>query len=195
MAAKSTPTAWKGPNDNPSGAYWPSDLYQGVIGQVIVTPDPTSGYPQSQRAHRAVILDSTMSTVPYDGAIAWWKDRGAGIVTTDPTGRRGHRAGVFTGAAPLTSPATFALSGPSTTVATAVFIQVGGRHANVKFIDGVTAAPTAAGLIVIPSATAGKADCLAAGSAATYPILGYTAGAYNAPNATAAVDLQIEDTY
>lgn len=195
MASKFTPTAWKGPNDNPSGASWASDLYPGVIGQVIVTPDPTSGYPQSQRAHRAVILDSTMTVVPFDGATAFWKDRGAGIVTTDPTGRRGHPAGIFTGASALTTAATFALTGPTATVATAVFIQVGGRHASVKFIDAVTAAPTAAGLIVIPSATAGKADCLAAGSAATYPKLGHTAGAYDAVNATAAVDLQIEDTF
>ena len=62
-----------------------------------------------------------------------------------------------------------------------------------KFVDAPTATPDATGLIVVPSATAGKADCLAAGSAATYPRIGRSAGTYNAPNATCIVDLDIPE--
>ena len=70
-------------------------------------------------------------------------------------------------------------------------IQTGGRHGQVKFIDAVTSAPDASGKIVIPSATAAKADCLAAGTASTYPPMGVSAGAYDATNTVAPVDLNI----
>ncbi len=52
----------------------------------------------------------------------------------------------------------------------------------------------ATGKLVIPSATNGKADCLAAGSAATYPVLGYSAGAMNLGDNSAVVDLDVPET-
>jgi hypothetical protein len=72
-------------------------------------------------------------------------------------------------------------------------VQFGGP-ANVKFVDAPTASPTVAGLIVIPSSTAGKADCLAAGTAATYPKLGVSAGALNLGDQTALVELNVPET-
>jgi hypothetical protein len=72
-------------------------------------------------------------------------------------------------------------------------IQTGGP-ATVKFIDAVTAAPTVAGLFVIPSATNAKADCLAAASAPTYPPLGVSAGVYDATNTVGVVDLDVPQT-
>jgi hypothetical protein len=66
--------------------------------------------------------------------------------------------------------------------------------ASVKFVDAPTAAPSVAGGFVIPSATAGKADCLAAGSAATYPPLGVAAGALQGGTALAVVDLDVPET-
>jgi hypothetical protein len=51
----------------------------------------------------------------------------------------------------------------------------------------------ATGLFVIPSATAGKADCLAAASAATYPVLGLSASVMD-PNAEGIVDLDVPET-
>jgi hypothetical protein len=133
--------------------------------------------PVSSKTVQLVRTDSTMTTAPFNGASAWWSDQATYKVTTSPTALgRGRIAGVFLNAV---TPGRLGL------------IQYMGRHPQVKFIDGVTAAPTAAGLIVIPSATAAKADCLAAGSAATYPQMGKTAGAYDAVNTVAPVDLNI----
>ena len=64
----------------------------------------------------------------------------------------------------------------------------------VPLIDAVNTDPTVAGLPVIPSATAGKADTLAAGTAPTYPTLGWTAGVYDAQNAEAVVELDVAET-
>lgn len=132
-----------------------------------------------------VQTDSTMTVSPFKGAVAWWKDKTKYLVTTDPT-NRGRIAGVFENneaVAPI-APGNFC------------FIQTQGPGL-VKFIDAPTAAPTAAGLIVIPSATAGKADCLAAGSAATYPPLGSSASTFadnNPADTLALVDLDVPET-
>lgn len=153
--------------------------YPGMIGGVATivfgTPGSTTN-PYGSKNIQLVRTDSTMTTAPFNGASAWWQNKLAYRVTTDPTSRRGQVAGVFLGAI---TPGRLAI------------IQFGGRHGQVKFIDAVTSAPDATGKIVIPSATAGKADCLAAGSASTYPPMGVSAGAYNAADATAPVDLNI----
>jgi hypothetical protein len=153
--------------------------YPGMIGGTATFVFGTAGSATNPRGSKNVQLvrtDSTMTTAPYSGASAWWKNKLIYQVTTDPTSRRGQIAGVFLG--PVT-PGRLAI------------IQTGGRHGQVKFIDAVTSTPDATGKIVIPSATAGKADCLAAGTAATYPALGVTAGTYDAVNAVCAVDLNI----
>ena len=72
-------------------------------------------------------------------------------------------------------------------------IQRGGP-ATVKLIDAVTATPLVAGLFCIPSATNGKADVLAAGSAATYPVLGVTASTLNLGDNTCVVELDVPET-
>jgi hypothetical protein len=153
--------------------------YPGQIGGYLTTAPKTPG--GGDDCFRYVLLDSTMSVAPYDGAVAWWGDREAGKVTTAATSR-GRRAGIFTRA--------HQVSGTTRTLA--CFIQTGGRK-SVKMIDGITAQPTAAGLYVVPSATAAKADTLAAGTAATYPALGVSAGTLDLGDSTALVDLQIED--
>lgn len=153
--------------------------YPGQVGGYLTTAPRTPG--GGDDVFRYVLLDSTMSVAPYDTAVAWWADREAGKVTTAAT-NRGRRAGIFTRA--------HQVSGAGRTLA--CYIQVGGRK-SVKLIDAVTAAPTAAGLFVIPSATAAKADVLAAGTAATYPPLGVTAGTLDLGDNTCLVDLQIED--
>ena len=153
--------------------------YPGMIGGTATFVFGTAGSTTNPRGSKNVQLvrtDSTMTTAPYNGATAWWKNKLTYQVTTDPTSRRGQVAGVFLGAV---TPGRLAI------------IQFGGRHGQVKFVDAPTATPTAAGLLVIPSATAGKADCLAAGSAATYPPMGTSAGTYDATNTVCAVDLNI----
>jgi hypothetical protein len=135
------------------------------------------------KTYQIVKTDSTMSVSPFKGAVAWWADKTGYVVTTSPTTLgRGRIAGVFQNlpAYPITK-------------GHYCCIQVHGPGI-VKFVDAPVAQPTTAGLIVIPSATAGKADCLAAGSAATYPSLGASAGTYDVLNAECIVDLDVADT-
>ncbi len=159
-------------------------LYPGMLGSRLTVKEPgPPGSPGAEnyrfKTYQLVQLDSTLAASSYKGAVAWWSDKTKFLVTTSPTTLgRGRVAGIFPNAI---TPGYFGC------------IQTQGP-ATVKFVDAVTAAPTAAGLIVIPSATAGKADCLAAGSAATYPALGVSAGVYNATEATAIVDLDVPET-
>jgi len=154
----------------------------GMVGNMVTIKQPgPAGTPGAeefrQKTYQYVQVDSSVSVAPFLGAVAWWSDSASYLVTTAAT-NRGRVAGIFQNAV---APGNYG------------FIQKKGP-ATVKFVDGVTASPTAAGLHVIPSATAGKADCLAAGSAATYPLLGVSAGVYNAPAAEAVVELDVPET-
>lgn len=172
---RNQPMYWR--SGGPATENEASLLYPGMLGSKETAVEKADGY---AKTHQLVGTDSTMSVAPYDGATAWWSDKAAYKVTTSPTALgRGRIAGVFRTAV---TPGNYC------------GIQTAGRHPRVKFIDNVTAAPTVAGLIVIPSATAGKADCLAAGSAATYPALGVSSGSYTAATATGIVDLDVPET-
>ena len=161
-------------------------LYPGMLGSRLTVKEPgppgtptTAGQFRS-KSYQLIQTDSSMAVAPFAGAVAWWSDKTRYLVTTNPaTLGRGRIAGVFRNAI---TPGNFGC------------IQYQGPCPNVKFVDAPTATPTAAGLIVIPSATAGKADCLAAGSAATYPALGVSAGAMNLGDNTASVDLDVPET-
>lgn len=177
--------------------------YTGQRGQFVQTGDPTtvneaSPYAPGQlgkelyvtnasastdpgcgtKVFKYVQVDSTAPVSPYIGAVAWWSNRDTFLVTTAAT-NRGRVAGVF--------------CGPYPALGRYGYIQVGGP-AIVKFIDAVTSAPDATGKFVIPSATNAKADCLAAGSAATYPVIGTSNGTYDVLNATCEVVLTLEWT-
>lgn len=160
-----------------------TDPYPGMLGSrvtVNTTTGPTGGVSSGGgKTYQRIVTDSTMSVAPYQGAVAWWSDKSKAMVTTSPTALgRGRVAGVFRNAITPGNIGFIQTQGPST----------------VKVIDTPTAAPTAAGLIVIPSATAGKADVLAAGSAATYPALGVTTGAVQGGTSVAPVDLDVPET-
>mgnify|MGYP001601907200 CR=1 FL=1 len=183
------PNSWSSqpvfiPGGDPEAMNEPSLLYPGQLGIRFAYITPPRSAPSNTtgagtpKAYKLVSTDSTMAVNPYAGAVAWFADQSAHKVTTivTPLGR-GRVAGRFCNAV---TPGYYTC------------IQVKGLG-SMKFIDAVTAAPTAAGLLVIPSATNGKADCLAAGSAATYPILGRSAGAYDAASATAMVDLDVPE--
>lgn len=148
----------------------------GVDSETVATGD--EGLP---KAYKMVRTDSSMSVAPYDGAVAWWSNQALYTTTTSPTSLgRGRIAGVFR---------------TSVTPGNVTCIQIGGKGL-VKFIDSVVMANVSAvGNFVIPSATAGKADVIAAGTAATYPTLGRTAGAIQGGTATAQVDLDVPDVY
>jgi hypothetical protein len=179
------------PGGDPEAMNEPSLLYPGQLGirfsyinpprtiptdAAQVTPDAQeAGFPKS---FKLVKTDSTMAVAPYDGAVAWFSDQANNVVTTTVTTLgRGRVAGVFKNAV---TPGNFTC------------IQVKGK-AQVKFVDAPTAVPTAAGLIVIPSATNSKADCLAAGSAATYPPLGRSASGLFGGTSVAIVDLDVPE--
>lgn len=176
------------PTGDPEQMSSPALHAPGQLGIRFTIKQPSGpGTPGSEefrsKTYQVVRTDSSMSVSPFKGAVAWWADKTSYLVTTSPTTLgRGRVAGVFQNlpAYPITK-------------GHYCCIQVRGP-AVVKFIDAVTAAPTVAGLIVIPSATAGKADCLAAASAATYPALGVSASVYDAAQAEAVVDLDVPET-
>jgi len=130
--------------------------------------------------------DSAMSVAPFPGAETWWQDKAAFKVTTAAT-NRGMHAGVVARRSKLNAELSAAPGRGQY-----FFVQKGGR-AIVKTVDAVTAAPTGVGQFVVPSATAGKVDILAAGSAATYPPVGRELGWYNQVAAEVYVDLDNSD--
>lgn len=154
----------------------PSRSAPGVESQTLATGD--AGLP---KAYKMVRTDSSMALAPYDSAVAWWSDQALYKTTTLPTALgRGRIAGVYRCAV---------------TPGNVTCIQTNGKGA-VHFIDAVVAANvTPAGNFVIPSATPAKADVIAAGTAATYPTLGRTAGALQGGTAQAIVDLDVPDVY
>lgn len=169
------------PGGSPETFNEPSMLYPGMLGSRL-TQDATQDGDRASRTYQIVQADSTMTVTPYKGAIAWWSDKSKYTVTTSPTALgRGRVAGVFRTAV-TSSTGNFCT------------VQTQGRCEKLKIVDAPTAAPSAAGLLVIPSATAGKADVLAAGSAATYPALGVSASAVDATDQTITVDLDVPET-
>jgi hypothetical protein len=160
--------------------------YPGSLGSRVTIKEPgvpgaatTAGQFRS-KTYQLVQYDSSMTTNPFLGAVAWWSDKTKYLVTTLPTTLgRGRIAGIFRNANP---PGNYG------------FIQVQGPCPKVKFVDSPTATPDATGQFVVPSATAGKADCITAGTAATYPTLGLSAGSWSTGDNTATVDLDVPET-
>jgi hypothetical protein len=128
-----------------------TDPYIGQLGSLLTVKDPADG---TSKQYRLVQNDSVMGTLPSEGAVAWWKDRAAYLVTTDGDAvGRGNIAGIYRRVSAVNDLICIQRRGKST-----VQIQTG--------------TPTAAGLHVIPSATDAKADVAAAGTAPAYPLLG-----------------------
>lgn len=155
----------------------------GQLGVRFTVKQPTSSTPGVEsgrdKTYQVVRTDSTMTVSPYRGAVAWWADKAKYLVTTAATNRNSI-AGVFQNAPVLGHYTTVQVQGPG----------------EVKFIDAVTSPPNTAGRIVIPSATAAKADCLAVGTAPTHRILGevHLTPTYNAVEMTAVVELDVPET-
>lgn len=172
------------PGGDPEQMNEPTLAYGGQLGirfsyqnplRVAPTANSEEGQPKS---YQLVQSDSSMSVAPYDSAVAWWANRTGYLVTTNAgTPGRGQVAGIFKTAV---TPGNFCV------------VQQKGIGA-VKIIDAPTAAPTAAGLHVIPSTTNSKADVVAAGTAYTYPRIGRTMGAMNAGDNTCLVDLDVPE--
>ena len=153
----------------------------------IKRPGPAgsaAGQAEDYRDHtyRYVLTDSTMSVSPYLGAVAWWADKSRYKTTTSPTASaRGQIAGIFKSAVVKGDWCFIQTAGPST----------------VKLVDAPTAGAVAVGQSVIPSATAGKADTIAVGTAPTYPTLGVIAAApgTSSPSGSAASQTWVVDLF
>lgn len=183
------PNAWFSqpvflPGGDPDQMNEPSLLYPGQLGirfsyinppRTVPTETSEQGSPKS---YQLVQTDSSMTVAPYASAVAWWSAMVGYLVTTSQSKLgRGRVAGIFKTAV---TPGYYCC------------IQQKGR-ASVKLVDAPTAAPSIAGLHVIPSATDSKADVLGAGTAMTYPRIGRTTGAVNLGDNTCLVDLDLPE--
>lgn len=179
------------PGGDPEAMNEPTLAYPGQLGIRFSFTNPLRTIPAAEsgdlvtgqaglpKSFKLVKTDSSMAVAPYRGAVAWFADQVQNLVTTSVTKLgRGRIAGVFQNSV---TPGNFTC------------IQVKGKSP-VKFIDAVVIANVAAaGNLVIPSATDSKADVLAAGTAATYPILGRTAGTIQGGSSSAIVDLDVPE--
>lgn len=151
----------------------------GQLGSKVTLIQPTrspAGVEEGRsKTYQYVRVDSGVAVAPFPGAVAWWLNSAQYLVTTAAT-NRGRVAGVFQG---TVTPGNFC------------FIQQKGPG-KVKFVDAPTSAPDATGKFVIPSATAGKADCVA--TAPAFPILGYAVQALQGGTAEAVVELDVPET-
>lgn len=171
------------PGGDPEGMNEPTLLYPGQLGIRFAYIDPprvpgsgTTGE-GTAKAYKLVKTDSTMAVAPYDGAVAWFADQAAYVVTTTVgTLGRGRVAGVFKN---------------SVTPGYYTCIQVKGLG-KTKLTDA-SANSTGVGEFIVPSATAGKAELVAAGTAATYPPLGRGAGMLDIAAREALVDLDVPE--
>lgn len=136
------------------------------------------------KRYQIVKTDSTMSVAPYRGAVAWWTDRAQYLVTTSASASdRNDIAGVFLRA--------------WNAVGDYMCVQIGGPQ-TVKLVDSNTggAGAIVAGSSIIPSATDGKADTTAIGTAPTHVPLGRIAAplTFNAAAREVLVDLNVPET-
>ena len=171
------------PGGDPENVNEPSLLYPGQLGIRFNYITPPRGTPSgttgvgTPKSYKLVGTDSSMAVAPYAGAVAWFADQARQIVTTTvSTLGRGRVAGSFRC---VVTPGNYTC------------IQVKGLGV-VKLTDA-SANGTAAGEFVIPSATAAKAEIVAAGSAATYPALGRSAGMTNVPARECLVDHDVPE--
>ena len=175
--------AWTGTGD-PETYSSPSLYADGLLGSRVTVKQTTAGVPSDEegraKTYQLVRSDSSMTVAPFKGAVAWWANRATYLVTTAAINRNSV-AGVFQNdeaVAPITA-------------GHFCFVQVEGPGST-KFTNASAAgAAGTVGLQVIASATAGKAQTEAAGTAPTYALLGLTTGAGDAPNALAVVELNI----
>lgn len=140
----------------------------------------TSPAGRSKR-YQLIRTDSSMATAPFPGATAFWTDRAGYLVTTNPaSSSRNDIAGIFR--------RVWATAGDY------MCVQIGGPG-YVKMLDASMAA-LAAGDSIISSATVGKADRVAVGTASTHVPYGRVAAPLTtqALEALVLVDLDVPET-
>jgi len=162
-------------------------FYGGQLGNRFTVKQPSgpgapSGDDYQFKRYQYVKSDSTMTASPGKGDVAFWSDKTQYLVTTTAT-NRGQVAGVFQNdpaVAPIT-PGNYCC------------IQIGGR-AITRVTDASIGNASAVGGFVVGSATAGRGEVIAAGTAATYPALGRCASASIGGQTLVYVDLDVPET-
>jgi hypothetical protein len=172
----------KQPPGGPSGPFPPTAA---GTSQTAVSANAANRF----KTYQLVQTDSSAAVAPFPNAVAWWSDKSKYLVTTSASKLgRGRVAGRFPGKS-----LNEGGSGQSITPGYYGCIQTHGPGV-LKFINAPTSTPDDTGKYVTPSATDGAADCIAAGTASTYPILGYSAGTFDATNVQCLVDLDVPET-
>lgn len=187
------PSRWEMPpvylqSGDPETESTPTLHAPGLLGARFTITNPQRSAPGTEtttagrsKRYQLVKTDSTMAVAPYPGAVAWWADKAAYVVTTSASASsRGAIAGVFARA--------------WQTAGDYMCVQIGGPNFT-KFVDASMAA-VAAGEHAIPSATDGKAQREAVGTAPTYPPLGIVSAPLTkmAAEARVLVDLDVPET-
>ena len=169
-----------GTTGDPESVNEPTWPYPGQVGLKVTMVQPhrtAAGVEEGRRkTYQLVQGDSSMSTAPFPGAAMWWSDKSQHKVTTSPTAtHRNNIAGLCQGTPGKGNYFFVQTQGPATG----------------KITDSA-AGSVVAGDTAIPSATAGKLDRVAIGTAPTHRPFGlYTAVANG--NAEAVVDLDVPD--
>lgn len=141
----------------------------GELGQRFTVIVPTRAIPSSpisdpggSKSYQIVLLDSSITTQPTRGMIAYWKDKARYIVSNEAGLGIGNVAGVIKHAAPtLGRYITVQFQGPSI----------------ILFKSNTTSTPDATGKSVVTDAgTSGLADAVTTAPAAPITIIGHTAG-------------------
>lgn len=186
------PNRWEMPpvylqSGDPEKENTPTLYAPGLLGARFTVVQPNRGTPgvEDFRSKRYQIIktDSTMAVAPFKGAVAWWSDQSQYMVTTtSPTTAqtRNRVAGVFQNAIDKGNFGCVQIGGPATT----------------KLIDAATNTDVIAGAFIIPSATNGKADVVAAATAPTVQSIGQVSQplTFNVAAREVVVDLAIPET-
>jgi hypothetical protein len=157
---------------DPATEHRAADSYSGgQLGVRFTVRSNPASPTEVARGYQLVQMDSAVDVAASDGAMAWWRRATGYVVTTDVSvAGRGNAAGILRCAAAVDEICCVQQSGPISTL---------------QAQTSPTAAPTDQGLPIIPSATDGKVDVLAAGTAPSYASLGKststaTAGVFSA---------------
>jgi len=170
---------------DPENENTPTLLEPGLLGSrfTVMNPPRTTGTLQSQQStskrYQLVKTDSTMTVGAYPGAVAYWSDRNQYLVTTVRTNLN-MVAGVFRN---VVNPGYYTC------------VQVTGRCMT-KIVDGSVGACAIGDSIIGSSATDGKGDRVAAGTAPTNVPFGRVSSPLfkSAGEALVQVDLDVPET-
>jgi hypothetical protein len=158
---------------NPETEATPTLLEPGLLGARFTIQNParsSPGVPARAKRYQLVRTDSTMTTAPYPGALAYWADKTQYLVTTVNTNLN-LLAGVFRFNVPPGYFGCVQCTGPS----------------YVKLVDGDMAA-AAPGDNVVGSATPGKGTRVASGT----PLNNVSLGRISTPLTKLASDAQVQ---